>query len=200
MKHLKSFKLFEAQQGYQKVQIGYQKKENSYKTFQTGYKKKGSELEDNVLNTDLSKRQFDNFYHLIPSTIINDVKENGLQIKYSKQHKFEPGIYLASSLYVAKQYSFLDEYREDYYIVEIPFNNLEEEYMKPDDYELFDLIDDEYPQILDDLGLERTWDNQKLVWQSINYKESLYICEQILYTKDILPSQFSNIYHKNELD
>jgi len=143
-------------------------------------------------------------YHLTGEDTINDIKNNGLQIKYSKQHKFENGIYLADSIYTASNYSFLDVNRENYYIIEISFNNLDIEYMKPDDYEMIDLLYEEfleYEELLNNIGIEsenEIYDNIKHIYNSLNYKHSLFICGQLLYTKDIEPSKFSRILTKQE--
>lgn len=135
-------------------------------------------------------------YHLTPHDYINDVKKNGLQIKYSKQHKFERGIYLTDDFSVAIQYQYLDEERDNFYIIEIPFNKLNPNYMKPDDYELFDIIEDEWQDILDFLGIYEVRGNEQLIWESLDYEHSIFICNQILYTQDIKSVDFSNVYDK----
>lgn len=143
-------------------------------------------------------------YHLTGADTIENIKLNGLQIKYSKQHKFERGIYLADSIYTASNYSFLDTNREDYYIIEIPFKNLNPRYMKPDDYEMFDLLDDEYEDykaLLDYIGIERSEINSNLhhIYTALEWKHSLFISGQLKYIRDIEPSKFSSVYSKKEV-
>ena len=76
---------------------------------------------DNLIGFDSDKINKDfNFYHLSPANNIEFIEKNGLLIDRSKQHKFEKGIYLADSIYVAHQYRFLDEDINDYFIIEIP--------------------------------------------------------------------------------
>ena len=144
-------------------------------------------------------------YHLTSSEYIESVKKNGLLIEKSKPHKFGNGIYLTDDFYTAWNYRFLDEWREDYYIIEIPFNKLDESYMEPDDYETFDCLEDdrgEYEELLDYLGIEEgeVYDNERYLYNTLDYRHSLYICNQLKYMKDISPDKFSKIYNKKEID
>lgn len=144
-------------------------------------------------------------YHLTPSKNIVDVKTNGLKIEYSKQHKFVQGIYLTDDFYTASNYKFLDENHDDYFIIEIPFKNLNTEFMFPDDYELFDLLEDEYLEyedLLSPLGIEEgeVYNNMEYIWKTLTWKDSMRICNQILYTKNIKPIDFSKIYNQKEID
>lgn len=157
---------------------------------------------DKFFNKKILNKKPEYLYHLCPSNAINDVKINGLQIKYSKQHKFINGIYLADSLYTASNYSFLDENRNDYFIIEIPFSNLNTLYMMPDDYEVMDLLEDEkdeYIYLLNYLGIDKVSGNEKYIWNNLDYRHSLYICGQLLYIKDIPSKLFSKIYNKEEI-
>ena len=145
-------------------------------------------------------------YHLTGSDTIENVKLNGLDIEFSKQHKFENGIYLADTIYTASNYSFLDVNRENYYIIEIPFQSLDVKYMKPDDYEMFDLLYEEYldyDELLNSIGVEdkeEIFNNMKHIYNNLDYRHSLFICGQLLYTKNISPKQFSRILSKNEIN
>lgn len=148
-----------------------------------------------------SNKFFKNFYHAFPKNILEDVEINGLQIEYSQAHRYEKGIYLTDNIGTAITYEWLTEndINGEVLIAEIPFKNLNVDYMKPDDYELFDLIKevDVYENILDYFNIdviEGNEENEKLIWDNINYLHSLWICEQMLYTSDISYDSISNIY------
>lgn len=143
-------------------------------------------------------------YHLTPANNIEDVMKNGLKVETSKQHYFTPGVYLTNSIYVAETYKYLsDEFVENWYIIQIPFGNLNEEFMKPDDYELFDLLEDEWSEVLKYLRIPHPYNigtNKKMVWDSMTYEQSLFICNQMLYTKNITPDKFSRVFTKDEIE
>ena len=143
-------------------------------------------------------------YHGTFSKNIDNIKKNGLKVDCSIQHKFECGIYLASDFFVAANYMMMGEIGEDFFVIEIPFESLSTNHMKPDDYELFDLLYDdylEYKDILDDIGIEQEeiYNNTKFIYNSLDYRDSLYICQQLLYTKNIKPNLFSRIYNKSDI-
>jgi len=162
-------------------------------------------LNENWIDSKFNKNP-DYLYHLTGDDTIEEIMLNGLETKYSKQHKFEMGIYLANSIYTASNYSFLDVKRENYYIIETPFRNLNVNYMKPDDYEMIDLLYEEYldyEELLDSIGIddkEEIYNNIKYIYNSLDYRHSLYICGQLLYTQDIPPKQFSRILSRNEVN
>jgi hypothetical protein len=136
-------------------------------------------------------------YHLTNNP---SVKTDGLLINKSKSHHFIEGIYLTDSLYVASNYRYLDGEKKDWYIIEIPFKNLNIEKMYPDDYELFDLIDDTYTYVLDYFGIDETRGNQKMIWESLDYRHSLYLCEQLIYNDNITPDKFSKMLTEDEVN
>ena len=144
-------------------------------------------------------------YHLTSSKYIESIKEIGLKIEHSQQHNFEIGIYLADSFLTASNYSLIDGKKDDYYMIEIPFNKLETKYMKPDDYELYHTLDDDefdsYIEILDEFGINKdNILNNPRVFNEFDYRLSLNICGQLLYVNDIRPELFSKIYNKEEID
>lgn len=144
-------------------------------------------------------------YHLTSNKTLNDIKKNGLKTASSKQHKFDKGIYLADSIYTASNYSFLDDDKSDYSIIEIPFGLLSINKMRPDDYEMLDLFEDDYAdykELLDSLGVERgeVYDNSKHIYDSLDYRYSLFVCGQLLYIDNIKPDKFSKIYSKKDAE
>ena len=135
-------------------------------------------------------------YHLTSGEDFRKIEKDGLKVEYSKQHQFVQGIYLSNSIYISATYRYD---KEDSKIIEIPFNNLNEKYMKPDDWELFQMVNDDWDDLKEYFGIENGKDvmsdrDNQIIWENLDYRHSLYICEQIIYTRNISPDLFSKVY------
>ena len=124
-------------------------------------------------------------YHLTTYDRYIDIMKNGLDPKYSQQSKIQGGgIYFSDDLYTAKNYQGFYDLGKRLAIIKVKLSDLDEKYIKPDDYELQDYI--------------RSSDNPNRNWYDITWQDSLKLCNQIQYTKKINPryieleSQFTN--------
>jgi hypothetical protein len=147
-------------------------------------------------------------YHLTSGENLMNVMKDGLSPNNSKSHRYVNGVYLTNNLYVALTYKYN---KHDCHIIEIPFNNLNVKYMKPDDWEFFQQIDDDWEDLKNYFKYKCEKDTsfnnstttmgdelENIIWNTLNYKHSLFICEQMLYTKQITPDLFSNVYTESE--
>ena len=71
--------------------------------------------------------------------------------------------------------------------------------MKPDDWELFQMVNDDWDDLKEYFGIENGKDvmsdrDNQIIWENLDYRHSLYICEQIIYTRNISPDLFSKVY------
>lgn len=137
----------------------------------------------------------DKFYHLTDTRNLGNIKSNGLKPKYSQQHKFVNGVYLADSIYTAYNYHFLDGNKILPHIIIVDASKLKKDNLEPDDYEFFDIIRDDFPEIWNEFN-----GDTKAIWQSLEWWHSLIICGQVLYT-DIIPSSaFKRVVSKEEAE
>jgi len=137
-------------------------------------------------------------YHLTSGENFNKIIKNGLSVKSSIYHQFVQGIYLTDSMYIASTYKFE---KENCHIIEIHFNKLNSRYMKPDDWELFQIIDDDWEDIKEYFDIFRMNERDKqIIWETLDYRHSLYICEQLIYTRNIPSNLFSNVYDEIEIE
>lgn len=73
--------------------------------------------------------------------------------------------------------------------------------MKPDDWELFQIIDDDWEDIKEYFDIFRMNERDKqIIWETLDYRHSLYICEQLIYTRNIPSNLFSNVYNEMEFE
>lgn len=137
-------------------------------------------------------------YHLTSGDNLMNVMKVGLSPDKSRSHQYVNGVYLTNNLYVALTYKYD---KNDCHVIEIPFNNLNVKYMKPDDWEFFQSINDDWDDVKNYFKYSTTMMDSELekeIWNSLDYRHSLYICEQMIYTKQITPDLFSNIYTEAE--
>lgn len=127
------------------------------------------------------------FYQITPDKNIPDIIENGLQIKYSKQHKRREGIYLTDDEFTALNYENM--YDEPCTLLEIDSSYLDPKHFGPDDYELQDFLDQD-PKLRKKYGDD---------WRWIHWENSLKICNQVMYHDDI-PKEAIKIVKENKVN
>lgn len=162
-------------------------------------------LNNNIENISLSDTYHVNnpkfLYHLTSGININSIRQNGLCVDYSIQHTYSKCIYLCDSIDNALKCAEQCGITEDYYVIEIPFINLDVGNMRPDDYKMINMIYSEYDKfsLLIDMNKEDIYDNANDIYNALTYNHSLYICEQMLYVTNISPFLFSNVYNVMDL-
>jgi RNA:NAD 2'-phosphotransferase (TPT1/KptA family)/8-oxo-dGTP pyrophosphatase MutT (NUDIX family)/ribosomal protein L32 len=114
------------------------------------------------------------FYHGTKKKNLDAIMKEGLKVDKSEAHtEWHHAIYLACDVYTAKNYEGMHGGGEPWVIFEIDGRKLNENYMRPDDYD--------FPDIWDQEGREENWAHQ--TWQT-----SLKMSCQIAYLADIPPT------------